>query len=221
MITVIILILVAVVLVALYAIFEKLKNQRFVDSGAIKCEIIPQSGKERVVFGKLGQNTPAGQAVMVGQRDVKLKIPGKADEDCPVYFANKYSIFDSSYPGGKGIWSRITSVNIPKVTYFAGDPIPAIFRQDETGRTRAQIVVSEVLGHMRDERASFIMMTQSRERNAWLEAAKRQINPNYVLMGFAAILVTNIVAIYFALQAKDAMDKVSLGIDHIEKLLGA
>jgi len=221
MITVIILILVGGLLVALYAIFEKLKNQRFVDSGAVKCEIIPQSGKKRTIYGKLGQNTPAGQAVMAGQRDIKLKIPGKADEDCPIYFANKYSLFDASYPGGKGLWARITSVTIPEVTYFAGDPVPAIFRPDEEGKLRSQIIVSEVLGHMRDERASHIMMTQSKERNAWLEAAKRQINPNYVLMGFASILITNIVAIYFALQAKDSVDKALTGIEHIEKLLGA
>jgi len=212
--TVIILILVGVLIVALYAIFEKLKNQRFVDGGACKCEIIPSSGIIRTIYGTLGQNTPVGQ-------EVKLKIPGRTIDSCPVYYTNQYSTFKDRYPGGKGLWSRITSVEIPKITYYAGDPRPAIFRQTEEGKEKAEIIVSEIQGYLRDEKATSIIMTRSAKTEALLKAASRSINPNYVLMGFASILITNIVAIYFALQAKDSMDKVSLGIEHIQKLLGA
>jgi len=223
--TVIIIAVVGVLLVALYAIFEKLRNQRVVDSGAIKGVFLSKTGRERTLICTLGRDTPeipeVYEGTAVGWQEVIAPIPGKDLDSSPRYFTNKYASFTSKYPGGKGLWARITSVDIPYTTWHAGNPIPAVTKEPARQVMDNAKIVATILGFLRDEKASEIAMTQSARNQKLIEAAARTINPNYVLMGFAAILVTNILAIYYVIQLNSDMNSVQKGIEHIEKLLGA
>lgn len=223
--TVIIIAIVGVLLVALYAIFEHQKNQRMVDNGTFKGVFLQTTGRERTVFCTIGRDTPnipdVYQGAAVSWQEIIVPVPGKDEASCPRYFTNKYAVFTSKYPGGKGLWARITSVDIPMTTWHTGNPIPAVTKQPAEQTMDNAKIVSVIIGFLRDEKAGEIAMTQSARNQKLIEAAARTINPNYVLMGFAAILVTNILAIYYVIQLNSDMNSVQKGIEHIEKLLGA
>lgn len=226
--TVIIVVLAGILAIAIFAIIEKMRYQRLADSGAIKGVFLQKTGRARPLMCKLGRNTPEIPDVFkdeaIGWQEVIVPIPGKEEESCPRYFTNKYATFTDRYPGGKGLWARITSVDIPYTTWHAGNPIPAVSKKTLDGHKSDQALVSEIIGYLRDEKASEIAMMAS-SRNAKLEeAVRRQINPNYVLLAFAALLITNILAIYYVVQLQgdlnETNNEINSGIDALRTLLG-
>lgn len=223
-----ILVLAGIMIICIWGIVEKIRNQKAVDNGIFKGVFLQKTGRARVLMCKLGRNTPeipeTYVGVAVGWQEVIVQIPGKDEEQCPRYFTNKYATFTDRWPGGKGIWSKITSVDMPMTTWHMGNPIPAVTKQPAEQAKESQTIVAEIVGYLRDEKASEIAM-QAASRNFKLEEAiKKQINPNYILLGFAAILVTCILAVYFTLQLQSDINQmdndINSSLDSLRTLLG-
>lgn len=213
--TIILVLFAAVAIIAVFAIVERLRNQRLVDGGAFKGNFLLKSGKEKPIICKTGRETPQGVEILV-------PIPGK--ESQPTYYTDRFATFDSQFPGGKGIWNRIISVGIPTTTWYAGDPRPAIYHQSEKSKQESRIVISEIQAYLRDEKASAAAM-QASMRNEKLELLSRnRINPNHALIAVASILITNIVAIYFIVQLQGDVNSMNnhlqSSMDAIRTLLG-
>lgn len=225
-------------LLCIWAIIERLRNQKAVDNGAFKGIFLQKTGRARPLLCKLGRNTPeipdtykekfAEYGVSVGWQEIVVPIPGVEEGSCPRYFTNKYATFTDRYPGGKGLWARVTSVDMPYTVWHAGNPIPAVARQPGEQAKEGRALMAEIMGHLRDESASANAM-QAAHRNVKLEAQvnealRSKLNPNHVLMGFAALIVTNIVAIYFMVQLQgdfnETTNELNAGIDGLRMLLG-